>query len=144
MQKLKQKTLRINTKRNNMKKIIISFVAAFLISFSMTAQDTVQVPQSDLDEIIATMDTLVEQDSINNALIKQYEILITDFESLAKQDSLILSFRDRQIYLYSEQVKLYERKIKVVDKWYNKRPFGFVLGIATSVVLIHTVGYVLP
>jgi len=110
----------------------------------MTAQDTVQVPQADLDEIIATMDTLVEQDSINNALIKQYEILITDFESLAKQDSLILSFRDRQIYLYSEQVKLYERKIKVVDKWYNKRPFGFVLGIATSVVLIHTVGYVLP
>ena len=115
-----------------------------LVSLTSLAQDTIRIPQSEIDEIISTMDTLIEQDSINNALIKQYEILIGDYEALVKQDSLILSFRDKEVYLYSEQIKLYEKKIKVIDKWYNRRPFGFILGIATSVVLIHTVGYALP
>lgn len=115
-----------------------------MFSLNSTAQDTIRIPQAEVDEIIAVMDTLIEQDSINNVLIKQYELLITDYENLAKQDSLILSFREREIYLYNEQIKLYEKKIKVVDKWYNKRPFGFIIGVATSVVLIHTVGYTLP
>lgn len=115
-----------------------------MLSLNSIAQDTIRIPQAEVDEIIAVMDTLIEQDSINNALIKQYELLITDYENLIKQDSLILSFREREIYLYNEQIKLYEKKIKVVDKWYNKRPFGFIIGVATSVVLIHTVGYTLP
>lgn len=115
-----------------------------LVSLTSLAQDTICIPQSEIDEIISVMDTLVEQDSINNVLIKQYEVLIGDYEDLAKQDSLILAFRDKEVYLYSEQIKLYEKKIKVIDKWYNRRPFGFILGIATSVVLIHTVGYTLP
>lgn len=115
-----------------------------MLSLNSIAQDTIRIPQAEVDEIIAVMDTLIEQDSVNNALIKQYELLITDYENLIKQDSLILSFREREIYLYNEQIKLYEKKIKVVDKWYNKRPFGFIIGVATSVVLIHTVGYTLP
>tara|TARA_R110000764_G_scaffold220758_1_gene309054 strand:- start:1386 stop:1766 length:381 start_codon:yes stop_codon:yes gene_type:complete len=123
---------------------LIYLLMISLVSLTSLAQDTIRIPQSEIDEIISTMDTLVEQDSINNALIKQYEILIGDYEALVKQDSLILSFRDKEVYLYSEQIKLYEKKIKVIDKWYNRRPFGFILGIATSVVLIHTVGYTLP
>ena len=123
---------------------LIYLLMISLVSLTSLAQDTIRIPQSEIDEIISTMDTLVEQDSINNALIKQYEILIGDYQDLVKQDSLILSFRDKEVYLYSEQIKLYEKKIKVIDKWYNRRPFGFILGIATSVVLIHTVGYALP
>ena len=123
---------------------LIYLLMISLVSLTSLAQDTIRIPQSEIDEIISTMDTLVEQDSINNALIKQYEILIGDYQDLVKQDSLILSFRDKEVYLYSEQIKLYEKKIKVIDKWYNRRPFGFILGIATSVVLIHTVGYTLP
>ena len=115
-----------------------------LVSLTSLAQDTICIPQSEIDEIISVMDTLVEQDSINNVLIKQYEVLIGDYEALAKQDSLILAFRDKEVYLYSEQIKLYEKKIKVIDKWWNRRPFGFILGIATTVVLVHTVGYTLP
>lgn len=122
----------------------LTILLTMMLSLNSIAQDTIRIPQAEVDEIIAVMDTLIEQDSINNALIKQYELLITDYENLAKQDSLILSFREREIYLYNEQVKLYEKKIKVVDKWYNKRPFGFIIGVATSVVLIHTVGYTLP
>lgn len=122
----------------------LTILLTMMLSLNSIAQDTIRIPQAEVDEIIAVMDTLIEQDSINNALIKQYELLITDYENLAKQDSLILSFREREIYLYNEQIKLYEKKIKVVDKWYNKRPFGFIIGVATSVVLIHTVGYTLP
>ena len=122
----------------------LTILLTMMLSLNSIAQDTIRIPQAEVDEIIAVMDTLIEQDSSNNALIKQYELLITDYENLAKQDSLILSFREREIYLYNEQIRLYEKKIKVVDKWYNKRPFGFIIGVATSVVLIHTVGYTLP
>jgi hypothetical protein len=77
-----------------------------LVSLTSLAQDTICIPQSEIDEIISVMDTLVEQDSINNVLIKQYEVLIGDYEALAKQDSLILAFRDKEVYLYSEQIRL--------------------------------------
>ena len=56
----------------------------------------------------------------------------------------MLAFKNQEIYLYTEQIRLYQERIKVTDKWYNKRQFGFILGIATTVALIHTVGYVLP
>ena len=52
-----------------MKKILIVILSLF--SFNLFSQDTIEIPQSELDEIIAVMDTLVEQDSINNILITQ-------------------------------------------------------------------------
>lgn len=115
-----------------------------LVSSLANAQDTLHIPQHEIDEIIAVMDTLIEQDSINNLIIDQQAIQLANYYSLARQDSMLLSFKSKEIQLQSQQITLYEQRIKVIDKWYNRRPFGFILGIATTVVLIHTVGYTLP
>ena len=124
--------------------IVIMFIVACIIPKNASAQDTIQVPQVELDDIIATMDTLIEQDSSNNLIIEQQTTQLINYYTLAKQDSMLLSFKSKEVQLLSEQIKLYEQRIKVIDKWYNRRPFGFILGITTTVVLIHTVGYTLP
>ena len=136
MQKLKQYQLILA--------IVIMCIVACTTPKKCCAQDTIQVPQVELDEIIATMDTLIEQDSINNVLIDQQTIQLANYYTLSMQDSALLAYKAQEVELLSQQIKLYEQRIKVIDKWYNRRPFGFILGITTTVVLIHTVGYTLP
>jgi hypothetical protein len=128
-----------------MKKLLIIILLLLLAStISYAQEDTIKVPQAELDEIIATIDILIEQDSINTAIIKEQTSQILLHETLAKQDSLLLSFKNQEIVLYSEQLKLYEQKIKVIDKWYNTRAFGFILGVTSTILLIHSIDYTLP
>jgi hypothetical protein len=128
-----------------MKKLLIIILLLLLAStISYAQEDTIKVPQAELDEIIATIDILIEQDSINTAIIKEQTSQILLHETLAKQDSLLLSLKNQEIVLYSEQLKLYEQKIKVIDKWYNTRAFGFILGVTSTILLIHSIDYTLP
>ena len=128
-----------------MKKLLIIILLLLLAStISYAQEDTIKVPQAELDEIIATIDILIEQDSINTAIIKEQTSQILLQETLAKQDSLLLSLKNQEIVLYSEQLKLYEQKIKVIDKWYNTRAFGFILGVTSTILLIHSIDYTLP
>jgi hypothetical protein len=130
-----------------MKKLIYIFILLILSCAApkkCCAQDTIQVPQEELDDIIATMDTLIEQDSINNVIIEQQAVQLKNYYTLSMQDSALLAYKAQEVELLSQQIKLYEERIKVIDKWYNRRPFGFILGLTTSIVLIHTVGYTLP
>ena len=91
-----------------MKKLLIIILLLLLAStISYAQEDTIKVPQAELDEIIATIDILIEQDSINTAIIKEQTSQILLHETLAKQDSLLLSFKNQEIVLYSEQLKLY-------------------------------------
>ena len=53
-----------------------------MFSLNSFSQDTLQIPQVEIDEIIAAIDTLVYQDSINNILIKQQAYQIKNFENL--------------------------------------------------------------
>ena len=126
-----------------MKKILIIF-ASILLSFSSFAQDTVRVPQSDLDEIISVIDTLTQQDSINNILINQQDEQIKNFTLLAKQDSLILSFKNQEIVLLNDRINIYADQYKRDQRFWNKRPFGFIIGVLGTVGIIHVIGYTLP
>jgi hypothetical protein len=126
-----------------MKKILIIFTL-ILLSFSTFAQDTIKVPQSDLDEIISVIDTLTYQDSINNILINQQDEQIKNFTLLAKQDSLILSFKNQEIVLLNDRINIYADQYKKDQKFWNKRQFGFIIGVLGTVGIIHVIGYTLP
>jgi len=90
------------------------------------------------------MDLLVEQDSINNLLILQLESEVRLFETIIKQDSLVLNYNKEEIALLEIQIQLYNDRLKQVDKWYEKRPFGIIIGVAGTIGLIHVIGYTLP
>ena len=125
-----------------MRLILVLFLT--MLSFATSAQDTIPVPQVELDGIIEAIDTLVEQDSINNLIIISLESEIKVFETIIKQDSLVIAYKQEQITLLESQIQLYDDRLNKVDKWYDKRPFGVVLGVLGTIGLIHVVGYTLP
>ena len=124
-------------------KFIISILIV-LLSFNSFSQDTIKISQSEIDGVISAMDTLMEQDSINNILIEQQTIQINNFKTLAKQDSMLLMYKNQEIDLLNGQIKLYDNRLKVVDKWYNKRWVGFIMGVAATATMIHVIDYSLP
>jgi hypothetical protein len=113
-----------------------------LNAFSQT--DTVKVPQVDLDEIIAVIDTLTQQDSINNILIGQQDEQIKNFMFLSKQDSMIIDFKNQEILLLNDRINIYADQMKRDQRWYNKRQFGFIIGVISTVGIIHFIDYTLP
>jgi hypothetical protein len=124
-------------------RLVLPLIIA-MMSVGAFAQDTIQVPQVELDGIIEAMDTLVEQDSINTLIIFSLESEIRHFETILKQDSLVLAYKQEQIILLETQIQLYDDRLNQVDKWYDKRPFGVVIGVLGTIGLIHVIGYTLP
>ena len=115
-----------------MKKILLVLLLMVSINcFSQTESDSVLIPRTELNEVFNAIDTLMEQDSIKNVLIADLKLQINNYKALSKQDSLILLYNTRHIELLNTEIKLYDDRLKKVDKWYNKPWVGFVLGAAT-------------
>ena len=125
-----------------MKQLLITlFLGVSSIAYS---QDTLQIPQQELEEFFLALDTLRTQDSIKTILIQDLEVEIKLHEQLAKQDSLIILYKTQEIKLLNEQIQLHLNYIDRSDKWYRKPGIGVVGGFIGTVVLIHTIGYTLP
>ena len=106
--------------------------------------DTIKIPQLELDEFFAALDTLEQQDSIKSILIIGLESQIKNYNILSQQDSLILNYKNQEMILLKNQINLYDNRLNQVDRWYNKPWIGFIGGIATSVLMIHIIDYSLP
>ena len=103
----------------NLLTIILLCVSSICFS-----QDTLQIPQVELDEFFLALDTLEVQDSIKTVLI--------------------ISFKNQEIILLNDQINLHLDRLNQVDKWYKKPWVGFVGGVAGTIILIHTIDYTLP
>ena len=119
--------------------ILISF-----ITFNCYSQDIVEIPQTELEEFFLAIDTLKQQDSLKTILIQDLESQIKNFNLLAKQDSLIIGFKNQEILLLNDQIKLYDDRLKQVDKWYKKPWVGVVGGVLGTLITIHVIDYSLP
>ena len=124
-------------------RIILIFLLTF-VTLKSYSQDLVKIPQDELEEFFLAIDTLKEQDSIKTILIFDLESQVRNYEMLSKQDSLILNYRLQQVKLLNEQIKLYDNRLKQVDKWYNKPWVGVVGGVITTLITIHVIDYSLP
>ena len=125
------------------------FVILFWLTVSSlfgqsTVQDTVKIPAVELEEFFLALDTLETQDSIKTVLIKQLENEIALHETLAEQDSLIISYKDQEILLLNEQIDLHLDRLNQVDKWHNRPIVGVVGGVLGTVLLIQALDYTLP
>ena len=124
-------------------RIILIFLLIF-VTLKSYSQDIIEIPQDELEEFFLAIDTLKEQDSIKTILIFDLESQVRNYEMLSKQDSLILNYRLQQVKLLNEQIKLYDNRLKQVDKWYNKPWVGVVGGVITTLITIHVIDYSLP
>ena len=115
-----------------------------LITLKGYSQDTIQIPQEELNNFFLSVDTLKEQDSIKTVLISDLELQIKNYNLLSNQDSLILSYKNQEIDLLRYQIKLYDDRLKQVDKWYKKPWIGVVSGVVATLITIHVIDYSLP
>ena len=114
------------------------------LSSAFYAQDTLKIPADELEQFFLALDTLEIQDSSKTALIQELEFEIKLHEQLAKQDSLIILYKDQEIKLLNEEIDLYIYRLDRVDKWYNRPWVGVAGGVIGTIVLINTIDYTLP
>ena len=115
-----------------------------LITLNCYSQKIVEIPQLELEEFFLAIDTLKQQDSIKTILINDLEFQIKNYNLLSKQDSLIINYRNKEIVLLKDQIRLYDDRLKQVDKWYKKPWVGVVGGVVATLVTIHIIDYSLP
>ncbi len=117
------------------------FILATIISLNCFAQDKiVKIPQSELDAFLLAVDTLEQQDSIKTLLISDLELQLINYKTLDQNNKLSLMNKDSEIELLNDQIKLYEDRLKITDKWYNKRWFGVVVGVVGTSSAIYLAG----
>ena len=119
-------------------------IILLLLTLKSYSQDTVKIPQDELEEFFLAVDTLKEQDSIKSVLITDLELQIKNYTLLSQQDSLILNYKFQEIILLKDQIKLYDDRLKQVDKWYKKPWVGYVGGFVGTLITIHIIDYSLP
>ena len=119
------------------------FILATIISLNCFAQDKiVKIPQSELDAFFLAVDTLEQQDSLKTILITDLELQIVNLNDLNKNCEELVLNRVGEITLLNDQIKLYEDRLKITDRWYNKRWFGIVIGVAGTSTAIYLAGQI--
>ena len=125
-----------------MKQLLITLLLG--VSSICYSQDTLRIPAEELEEFFLALDTLRTQDSIKTILISDLETEIILFQTLSKQDSLIIAYKNEEIKLLNERIVLYDERLNQVDKWYNKPIIGVTGGFLGTLLLLHTIDYTLP
>jgi len=125
-----------------MKNILLILLT--IITFNCYSQVIIEIPEDELEEVFLAIDTLKQQDEVKSILIFDLESQIRNYEMLSKQDSMILDYRLQQVKLLNEQIKLYDDRLRKVDKWYKKPWVGVVGGVVGTLITIHVIDYSLP
>jgi hypothetical protein len=116
-----------------MKNIFIILLICPLALFSQMA-DTC-FTSNEIIDISETLDSLYYLDSINNKIISQQEIVITNLEDVLKLDSLEIIYMGAKVRLLTENIDLYiEREKHLKPKWYDNKIIWFTTGIATTLL----------
>jgi len=125
-----------------MKHLLVTLLLG--ISSICYSQDTLQIPQSELEEFFLALDTLRAQDSVKTVLIEQLEKQILLHKELNDHNDLLIRYRDEEIQLLNEQIQLHLDYIEHSNKWYNKPSVGVVGGFLGTILLIRVIDYTLP
>ena len=119
------------------------FILATILSINCFAQDKmVKIPQSELDAFFLAVDTLELQDSLKTVLITDLEFQIVNLKDLNKNCEDLVLNKANEIILLNDQIKLYDDRLKIADRWYNKRWFGIVIGVAGTSTAIYLAGQI--
>ena len=125
-----------------MKQLLLALLLG--VSSICYSQDTLRIPQAELEEFFLALDTLNTKDSIKTVLISDLEAEIILYNRLSQQDSLIIAYKNKEIELLNERIILYDERLKQIDKWYNKPSVGVAGGFLGTILLIRVIDYTLP
>ena len=116
-----------------MKKIFIILYLWPALLFSQVA-DTC-FTSTEIVQISETIDSLHYLDSVNNKIILEQEVLISDLEKVIKLDSLENLYLTQKNEFLNDNINLYIKREKLLrPKWYNSKIIVFAGGILTTVL----------
>lgn len=117
-----------------MKKLVIlfSFILLSINGFTQITEDSTTISNKELNKVFAAIDTLVYQDSIKTVLINDLTNQLNLYKTLSQQDSILLETKNKQMVILNETIELYDKRLKKVDKWYNKAWVGIIEGMALT------------
>jgi len=116
-----------------MKKIFIILYLWPTLLFSQVA-DTC-FTSTEIVQISETIDSLYYLDSINNKIILEQEVLISDLEKVIILDSLENLYLNQKNEFLNDNINLYiEREKLLQPKWYDKKGLWFSAGILTTLL----------
>jgi len=116
-----------------MKKIFIILYLWPALLFSQVA-DTC-FTSTEIVQISETIDSLHYLDSVNNKIILEQEVLISDLEKVIKLDSLENLYLNQKNEFLNDNINLYIKREKLLrPKWYNSKIIVFAGGILTTVL----------
>jgi len=123
-----------------------SFILTILLLWGGVSysQDTIKIPQDELNSFFKALDTLRYQDSLKSVLINDLELQINNYKSLVKKDSLIIDYKVEEINLLKEQISLYDVRLKKLNVWYRRPWVGYIAGTVSTILTIHLMNYTLP
>jgi len=124
-----------------MKQLLLTLLLG--VSSICYSQDTLRIPQTELEEFFLALDTLRTQDSIKTVLISDLEAEIILYSKLAQQDSLIIAYKNKEIELLNERIVLYDERLNQIDKWYNKPSIGLAGGFIGTLILVKVTSTIL-
>ena len=124
-----------------MKQLLLALLLG--VSSICYSQDTLRIPQTELEEFFLALDTLRTQDSIKTVLISDLEAEIILYSKLAQQDSLIIAYKNKEIELLNERIVLYDERLNQINKWYNKPSIGLAGGFIGTLILVKVTSTIL-
>ena len=124
-----------------MKQLLLTLLLG--VSSICYSQDTLRIPQTELEEFFLALDTLRTQDSVKTILISDLEAEIILYSKLAQQDSLIIAYKNKEIELLNERIVLYDERLNQIDKWYNKPSIGLAGGFIGTLILVKVTSTIL-
>ena len=90
---------------------------------------------TEIVQISETIDSLHYLDSVNNKIILEQEVLISDLEKVIKLDSLENLYLSQKNEFLNDNINLYiEREKLLQPKWYDKKGIWFGAGILTTLL----------
>ena len=123
-----------------MKKLILLLLFTFISLVCLGQDKIVKIPQSELDAFFLAVDTLEQQDSLKTILITDLELQIVNLNDLNRNCEELILNKNHEIVLLNDQIKLYENRLKITDRWYNKRWFGIVVGVVGTSSVVYLAG----
>ena len=124
-----------------MKKLLSILLILFTLN-SFGQDKIVKIPQSELDGFFLAIDTLEVQDSLKTILIADLELQLLQKSNLNFMNESIIMNKDSEILMLNDQIKLYSDRLKITDRWYNKRWFGVVVGVVGTSTAIYLAGQI--
>ena len=105
-------------------------------AYELTKQLNTQykIKITSLDSVVSTQDLYIED--------LQSIILVN--KKLTANDSLHISLLVNQKDFLNKNLNLYKKELNQQDRFWNTPTFGIIVGVVSTVGLIHVIGYTLP